>query len=193
MEKIKKSIKQFLYSKVCGKERLRPAQQGLFYEGCNIVATNGGILVILKAEYEPEYEGKIIDRKGAIIEEVYPSYASVVSLMNSVINIYETSQERVGILEKCLLEIPDELFQITLLEGINDFGEPSPLVVSVELLGQAFKLFSLIGETPKIYARAEKEQVLTYVPLMLQSESCTIIITHSEYFAENTYHFDLLW
>lgn len=61
-----------------GKDPYRPAANGVFHEGGYKVATDHIVLCRVRAEYEPDLEGKIVDKNGAILNENYPKWRSVV-------------------------------------------------------------------------------------------------------------------
>ena len=188
-----KSIKRFLYSKITSKDELNPLFHGLYYNNGEIVATNGYILAILKADYESELEGQIIDRKGNAIEGTFPPYQGLIPFDHLLTDIYNYS-ERIKTLKTALNEIEkDECPFLSLINGMNDLKEAEPLVARIGYLEISFKLFSLIGESPSIYARTHGNQVINYMPLLIRSESCTVILIPEKYNAELTYHFDMLW
>ena len=58
-------------------DAFRPVMNCVFHDNGYDVASDGHILVCLKSDYEPELEGKIIDKFGESIDGRYPNYMSV--------------------------------------------------------------------------------------------------------------------
>ena len=82
-------IKQFLLSNqlqsskfnlydFCDKDQIRPLFTGVNYSNGFKAATDGYVLIKLKESYNPDLEGKTIDKKGAEIEGIYPKYNDVI-------------------------------------------------------------------------------------------------------------------
>jgi hypothetical protein len=89
-EQIDLNIKSFLFDnakdsksnfdlfKFCGKDtHLRPGLTGVFYSKGFAVASDANALVVVKSDYLPENEGKIINRKNEIVPAVYPNFSVV--------------------------------------------------------------------------------------------------------------------
>ena len=51
---------------------------GFFYDKGNIVASDGGVLAMIRQDYQSEREGLIIDKNGCTIEGRYPNYLRVI-------------------------------------------------------------------------------------------------------------------
>lgn len=90
-EAVSRLLKQFLLSNTisqqskfdlyqfCDKPKgFRDTLKGVYFANGYKYATNGHYLVKVKESYIPEQEGKIIDKKGAIIEGTYPDCDSVI-------------------------------------------------------------------------------------------------------------------
>lgn len=60
----------------CAGENLYP--DGLLYQEGKIIATTGFILCVLKADYDSEKEGKIISKKGEILNSRFPNWKAVI-------------------------------------------------------------------------------------------------------------------
>ena len=73
--KVKRGTKFSLYDFV--DKTGRRQYEGVHYEDGKQIATNGGQLIVLKEEYDPELEGKTIDRKGEEVEHLFPKYGAV--------------------------------------------------------------------------------------------------------------------
>lgn len=55
----------------------RRLYEGVYYDKGNQVATDGRQIMVLKEEYDPELEGKNIDKNGEEIEGNFPQYEAV--------------------------------------------------------------------------------------------------------------------
>lgn len=55
----------------------RRLYEGVFYDNGSQVATDGRQIMVFKEEYDPELEGKIIDKNGEEIEGNFPKYMAV--------------------------------------------------------------------------------------------------------------------
>lgn len=87
-EQIDINIKSFLFDnakdnksnfdlfKFCAKDtEFRPALTGVFYSKGFAVASDAKALVVIKSDYLPENEGKIVNRKNEIVPAVYPNFS----------------------------------------------------------------------------------------------------------------------
>lgn len=75
--KLTKTEVNALY-KICVKNDLRPVMECVYYDGGQMVASDGHILMAVKAEYDAKNEGKIIHKDGRAIEGFYPRWQSVI-------------------------------------------------------------------------------------------------------------------
>lgn len=60
------------------RDKLRPALNGVFYDGGVAVKTNGRALCAIRCEYPQAYEGKVIGESGEEIEAKFPKWRSVI-------------------------------------------------------------------------------------------------------------------
>jgi len=87
-EQIDMNIKSFLFDntednksnfdlfKFCAKDtEYRPALTGVLYSKGFAVASDANALVVIKSDYLPENEGKIINRKNEIVSAIYPNFS----------------------------------------------------------------------------------------------------------------------
>ena len=74
----RKESDKFDYYKFCAKDQSRPVLNGIFHDNGNVVATNGHILLVVKEEYDPIYEGKSISKAGTVIEGRFPNWKAVI-------------------------------------------------------------------------------------------------------------------
>lgn len=51
---------------------------GVFYDKGNIVASDGGVLAMIRQDYPGEREGLVIDKNGCTIDSIYPNYSRVI-------------------------------------------------------------------------------------------------------------------
>lgn len=54
---------------------------GVLYESGKIIATDSEILITYNNDYNPDLEGKIIDKQGAIIDAQFPNWKMVIPIM----------------------------------------------------------------------------------------------------------------
>lgn len=74
------------------KDNIRPAMTGVYHENGLKIATDGYILCVIKEQYAPELEGKVIDKFGVEIECKFPNWKRVIPTYRDnelVININE--------------------------------------------------------------------------------------------------------
>ena len=72
------AVKKVSVSDFCSTEQTRYFMCGIFYEKGFAIATDGRVLIKMKTNYPPEYEGKIIDPKtGKEIDGKFPAYERV--------------------------------------------------------------------------------------------------------------------
>jgi hypothetical protein len=74
--KVKRGTKFSLYDFV-DKTAAYKALSGIYYDNGNQVATDSHHIIVLKEEYDPELEGKIIDKNGEEVEARFPNYNAV--------------------------------------------------------------------------------------------------------------------
>lgn len=65
-------------------DALRPVLGGIFHDNGFEVASDGHVLVCLKSDYEPELEGRIIDKFGESVCGSYPNYMSIKPKNNKI-------------------------------------------------------------------------------------------------------------
>ena len=75
---ISNSKSKFDMYKYTTKDKMRPAMTGVFFCEGYKVATTAQILVYKKEEYSSELEGKIVNKKGEIVDAVFPRWKSVI-------------------------------------------------------------------------------------------------------------------
>ncbi len=87
--RVKELLEQFLLSNTLQSEKFNPyeyvskndwqsAVTGVLYESGQMVATDAHMIIAYKADYNPDLEGKIIDKNGAIIDARYPNWKVVI-------------------------------------------------------------------------------------------------------------------
>ncbi len=62
----------------CVGEDRYPYPDGLLYKDGKIVATNGSVICVLKSDYDPENEGKIIRKNGDLCDRRFPRWDDVI-------------------------------------------------------------------------------------------------------------------
>ena len=62
----------------CVGEDRYPYPDGLLYKDGKIVATNGSVICVLKSDYDPENEGKIIRKNGDLCDWRFPRWEEVI-------------------------------------------------------------------------------------------------------------------
>ena len=74
-----KTEKFNLYDYTEKKKNYRPVMECVYHDGGYKVASNGGILVALKEDYDPSLEGKMFKKDGEeLTDYVYPKWRSVI-------------------------------------------------------------------------------------------------------------------
>lgn len=75
-------------SKLVKEDPVKKPLNGVFHSEGWVVSSNAVILVAVKAPYPPENEGKIINKKGEVIEAKYPNWKSVIPHdLNSLLKV----------------------------------------------------------------------------------------------------------
>jgi len=72
-----KTVENLLYQKFVDKGTSHPNVTGIFYNGGTVIATDAHVLAIVKMNYPKANEGKIIDKKGNVIDAKYPNYKAI--------------------------------------------------------------------------------------------------------------------
>ena len=71
----KRNINLYKYTpRTVSLQQIIPRLTGIYHDRGNIVATDGQILCAIKSTYPPEFERKIIGKKGEIIDGKYPRW-----------------------------------------------------------------------------------------------------------------------
>lgn len=164
-----KKILKFLYkytlpksefARYCASRDNLPVLAGLYYNEGNIIASNSKVLIVVKQDYDPILEGRVVAQKVGILSR-YPDYKGVIS--HAAKNKYE---DLAGFLKACKnLKRPSTEKSI-LCVNVNEVCF-NPFLV-LELV----KIFDLLKEDFGLYIQSPKEYFSR-----LQSESCTVVIT----------------
>lgn len=81
---------------------------GVYHDNGKLVATNGNLMAVIRADYDHEKEGKIINRNGSKMAGTFPSYERVIPTKDQlsepvdidIINIVKSGQEIVKAFKK---------------------------------------------------------------------------------------------
>ena len=92
----------------CYEDTKRSFICGVYHDNGKMVATNGNILAIVRADYDHEKEGKIINRNGSKMAGTFPAYERVIPTKDQlsepvnidIINIVKSGQEIVKAFKK---------------------------------------------------------------------------------------------
>ena len=74
-----------IYDYCAPKDDIHDALKGVYHSNGFKVVTDSYLLIKVKEGYNSEYEGKIIDKKGAVIEAKFPDYGCVIPTDESLI------------------------------------------------------------------------------------------------------------
>lgn len=132
-----------------------------------MIATNGFILIIVKAEYPVDLESKIIDVEGDEIKENFPNYNAVLPKYDIHLNIV------ISDLEKALKNIPKKDSN-----GDSNYLSLGSAYLDLDRVKKTLTVFNAIKEEPEIWQHQHKskwtEIVETYTCLI--SKNCTALI-----------------
>lgn len=78
-----RKAKVFDFFKVVSVDPTRLFMQGVFHENGFKIATNGRVMAMARAEYEPRFEGVILSKQLVPIEGQFPNYKKVIPDMTS--------------------------------------------------------------------------------------------------------------
>ncbi len=162
-----KKILKFLYkytlpksefARYCASRDNLPVLAGLYYNEGNIIASNSKVLIVIKQDYDPILEGRVLAQKVGILSR-YPDYKGLIS--HAAKNKYE---DLAGFLKACKnLERPSTEESILCVNVNNVCFNPS-------LVLELVKIFGLLKEDFELYIQSGAYHSC------LQSASCTIII-----------------
>lgn len=158
-EQIDLNIKSFLFEntkddkskfdlfKFCAKDtEYRPALTGVFYTKGFAVASDANALVVIKSDYLPENEGKIINRENEIVPATYPNFSvfapgAVLPSVPFSLPIAKDFLKKVAIDKKAkadtvhVAQIGDLLFSAPIVKKIVSYVEqfePEAITVNTE-------------------------------------------------------------
>ena len=95
------------------KDILRPSFKGVFHDKGQRVATDAHQIAVIKSDYPQEYEGKIIDKEGKVLDYNFPNYGDVLPKLNS--ELTEISLD--------IDEIKSQFKQYKAFKKIDKYGE----------------------------------------------------------------------
>lgn len=80
-------LSKFDFYKYASTDAHRPVMTGVYFDNGFKVASDAYVLVAIEEEYDKQFEGKIINKKGEVIEGKYPNYKSVIPQTNEKFEI----------------------------------------------------------------------------------------------------------
>lgn len=78
LEELNKQTRKFSIYEFCSKNPNRPVMTGVYHDNGLLVATDAQVMVAITGPENNELNGKIVDKKGNIIEGRYPAWRAVV-------------------------------------------------------------------------------------------------------------------
>lgn len=144
------------------KDGLRPVLNGVYHdrESEFAVATDGHILVTSKADYNPEFAGKVVDKYGKVIEGKYPEFKALLESYKKDSELYEIDTSSV----KKIIAI----FK-TKKACSKEYKYATPIVAIGENAYNALQLQSFLTISDKCYCAPNK-------PLWWQDDNFQVLL-----------------